>query len=76
MTIPLRAEAPRKTDVVALARQLGPQFAEHADDADENDRFVAANFETLKTSGLVEAAVPAELGGGGADVAELVAMLR
>ncbi|MEQ1953215.1 acyl-CoA dehydrogenase family protein [Mesorhizobium yinganensis] len=79
MNAPLRAEPAsmlRRIDVVALARQLGPQFAEHADDADENDRFVAANFEALKTSGLVEAAVPAELGGGGANVAELAAMLR
>jgi alkylation response protein AidB-like acyl-CoA dehydrogenase len=79
MTAPMRAEsisALRRTDVIGLARQLGPQFAEHADDADANDRFVAANFETLKSSGLVEAAVPAELGGGGAEVAELAAMLR
>ena len=30
----------------------------------------------LKTSGLVEAGVPRELGGGGADVDELAAMLR
>jgi alkylation response protein AidB-like acyl-CoA dehydrogenase len=38
---------------------------------DENDRFVAENYEALKQSGLVEAGVPRELGGGGADVAEL-----
>ncbi|MDQ6435076.1 acyl-CoA dehydrogenase family protein [Mesorhizobium sp. LHD-90] len=61
---------------MAIARQLGPQFAELADDADANDRFVAANFATLKEAGLVEAGVPAELGGGGAEVAELAAMLR
>ena len=37
---------------------------------------MADNFATLKSSGLVEAGVPAELGGGGADVDELAAMLR
>ena len=36
--------------------------------ADDNDSFVAENYAALKTSGLVEAGVPAELGGGGANV--------
>ncbi len=44
--------------------------------ADENDSFVAENYAALKTSGLVEAGVPAELGGGGANVTELADMLR
>jgi alkylation response protein AidB-like acyl-CoA dehydrogenase len=65
-----------KTDVVAVARLLGAEFAKRAAEADEHDRFVADNYEVLKSSGLVEAGVPAELGGGGADVAELAAMIR
>ncbi len=67
---------PIPTDFVAIARTLGPELAGRAADADENDRFVAENYNSLKTAGLVEAAVPRELGGGGAEVAELAAMLR
>ena len=63
-------------DVVAIAERLTPTFAEGAERADEEDRFVAENYALLKDAGLVEAAVPRELGGGGADVRELAAMLR
>ena len=59
-----------------IARELGPLFARRAAEAADEDRFVADNFATLKAAGLVEAGVPAELGGGGADVDELAAMLR
>ncbi|HWE18763.1 MAG TPA: acyl-CoA dehydrogenase family protein [Hyphomicrobiaceae bacterium] len=59
-----------------IARELGPIFARRASEAADEDRFVADNFAMLKTSGLVEAGVPAELGGGGADPDELAAMLR
>jgi alkylation response protein AidB-like acyl-CoA dehydrogenase len=61
---------------VSIARRLGPIFARRAEAQDESDEFVAANFDDLKASGLVEAGVPRELGGGGAEVAELCAMLR
>jgi len=59
-----------------IARELGAIFAKRADDTTDEDRFVAENFVLLKSSGLVEAGVPAELGGGGASVDELSAMLR
>jgi alkylation response protein AidB-like acyl-CoA dehydrogenase len=59
-----------------IARELGPLFARRAAEAPDEDRFVADNFATLKASGLVEAGVPAELGGGGADVDELATALR
>src|SRR5262245_28717237 len=65
-----------RRDVVAIARKLGPAFAGRAAAADENDRFVAENYQALKEAGLVEAAVPRELGGKGAEVAELADMLR
>ncbi len=71
--------APTKTvkiDVAQVAERLGQEFAGRAAAADETDSFVAENYAALKTSGLVEAAVPAELGGGGANVAELAMMLR
>jgi alkylation response protein AidB-like acyl-CoA dehydrogenase len=61
---------------VEVARELGPVFARRAAETADEDRFVADNFANLKASGLVEAGVPAALGGGGADVDELAAMLR
>ena len=63
-------------DIVATARSLGDEFSERAAAADENDRFVAENYRALRKAGLVEAGVPTELGGCGADVAELAEMLR
>lgn len=59
-----------------IARELGPEFARRADARRDDDEFVADNFALLKEAGLVEAGVPRELGGGGADVDELAAMLR
>lgn len=59
-----------------IARDLGPELARRADARNESDAFVADNFAMLKEAGLVEAGVPRELGGGGADVDELAAMLR
>jgi alkylation response protein AidB-like acyl-CoA dehydrogenase len=61
---------------IEIARELGPVFARRAREAADEDRFVVDNFAMLKTAGLVEAGVPAEMGGGGADVDELAAMLR
>lgn len=63
-------------DIVEIARQLGPEFALRAADADANDRFVSENYAALKRAGLASAGVPSELGGGGAQVRELAAMLR
>ena len=71
----LKTAATGPRDAVEIARELGPQLAERAAATDE-DKYVADNFAGLKTSGLVEAGVPRELGGGGADVDELAAMLR
>src|SRR5688572_15317900 len=63
-------------DLVAIARRLGQAFGKRAAETDETDTFVADNYEALKASGLVEAGVPKELGGGGHSVDELAAMLR
>jgi alkylation response protein AidB-like acyl-CoA dehydrogenase len=59
-----------------IASELGPIFAERANTATDEDKYVADNIALLKSSGLIEAGVPCELGGGGADVDELAAMLR
>lgn len=61
---------------VEIARELGPTFAHRAAETADEDRFVSDNFAALRASGLVEAGVPAELGGDGADVDDLAAMLR
>ncbi|KAA2214475.1 acyl-CoA dehydrogenase family protein [Teichococcus oryzae] len=58
------------------AARLVPLLAEGAAAADETDSFVAGNYALLKQAGLVEAGVPAELGGQGAGLAELSEMLR
>ena len=66
----------QRTDWVALARELGPRFAERAAGHDADDTFVTTNYAELKAHRVFSAGVPAELGGGGASHAELSAMLR
>lgn len=63
-------------DPVEIARAMAPVLAERAARFDEGDLFVAENYELLKQSGLVEAGVPRELGGGGAEIRALSEMLR
>jgi alkylation response protein AidB-like acyl-CoA dehydrogenase len=65
-----------RLDWLSLAESLGNQFAEREAEADENDRFVADHIVRLKSSGLVAAGVPTELGGGGASLSDLCAVLR
>lgn len=62
--------------VVETAHHLSRKLAERAAEADQNDRFVSENYALLKQAGLVEAGVPRELGGGGAEISELAEMLR
>ncbi len=76
MLAKLEPSATQPRNLVALADLLGKDFAARAAVADETDCFVAENYEALKASGLVEAGVPKELGGGGADINELADMLR
>ena len=65
-----------KPDWLALARQLGTEFAPRAAAHDADDSFVAENFDILKQYSIFAAGVPHELGGGGASHAELGAFLR
>ncbi|WP_332680621.1 acyl-CoA dehydrogenase family protein, partial [Bosea sp. (in: a-proteobacteria)] len=62
--------------VVETAHDLSRKLAERAAEIDQNDRFVTENYALLKEAGLVEAGVPRELGGGGAEIPELAEMLR
>ena len=65
-----------KTDWVGIARDLGPSFAARAALQDADDSIVANNFDDLKVASMFSAAVPAELGGGGATHSEMCAVLR
>lgn len=66
----------KDTDWLSLAASLGEQFAVRDTEADESDVFVADNIARLKTTGLIAAGVPIELGGGGASYSDLCAVLR
>jgi len=59
-----------------IAEELGHRFAGRAAANDDTDRFCEDNYVDLREAGLVEAGVPREFGGGGADISELAAMLR
>ena len=63
-------------DWPGLMRELGVRFAERAPNHDATDTFVADNFAELKQHGALTAAVPVELGGGGASYPQLCDMVR
>jgi alkylation response protein AidB-like acyl-CoA dehydrogenase len=72
----INLNATPRTSAVEMARELGPVFGKRANERTNEDAFVLENFADLKASGLVEAGVPAQLGGGDADVCDLAGMLR
>lgn len=63
-------------DWIAAARRVAEIAAAEAVANDECDTFVAKGYVALKREGLFKAHVPAELGGGGADHAEMCAIVR
>src|SRR2546426_11911311 len=65
-----------RTDWLAVAEELLPAFAARAAGHDADDTFVSENFAELRRRRLFSAAVPAELGGGGASHPELCEGLR
>lgn len=76
MTAALAIQTPSSMNPAEIARSLGPELARRAEARGDSDDYVADNIALLKEAGLVEAGVPRELGGGGADIDELAAMLR
>ena len=72
----IKTGAAQRRTIIDVTRELGPTIAQRASEATDEDQFVAENFALLKASGLLEAGVPVELGGGGADVDELAAVLQ
>lgn len=77
MTQVIDAERPLAGfDILAAAEAAAPHLARRAEAADAGDLFVAENYALLREAGLMEAGVPAALGGGGAGVADLAQALR
>ena len=66
----------KNIDLATLVHEIGPGFAERAAEYDENDAFVAANYDVLKEHRVFSAIVPDDLGGGGAPYPEMTAFLR
>ena len=64
------------TDWASLMTTLGRDFATRSAQHDQDDSFVAENYNALRERGAFAAGVPAELGGGDAAHAELCAMIR
>jgi alkylation response protein AidB-like acyl-CoA dehydrogenase len=58
------------------AATLGPLLAEHAARHDSEGSIVSESLQALRDAGLLAAAVPVELGGDGATIAELTALQR
>ena len=65
-----------RTDWVAVAEELAPTFAARAAGYDADDTFVSENYADLRRRRVFSAAVPAELGGGGASHLEMCDLLR
>ena len=63
-------------DWKARVDEIGPGFAAQVAENDRTGQFVASNYAQLAQAGLISAAVPHELGGGGASHAEICEMLR
>lgn len=62
--------------LTARAAAIGPELAAHAARHDADGTFVSESYDALRSVGLLTAAVPVELGGGGATIAELTALQR
>ncbi|MBZ5739684.1 acyl-CoA dehydrogenase family protein [Nocardioides mangrovi] len=67
---------PTNDSLLTRARAIGPVLAEHAARHDADGTFVSEAYDALRSAGLLRAAVPVELGGDGATIAELTALQR
>jgi acyl-CoA dehydrogenase len=63
-------------DWPATARHLALEFGKRATDHDQTGRFVKNNFEDLRKAGFFSAAIPVELGGGGASFEDMCHVIR
>ena len=65
-----------QSDWLALAHDLGNEFAPRAAAHDADDSFVAENYDILKKHHIFSALAPQALGGGGASHAQMCEFLR
>jgi|KBSSwiStaDraftv2_1062776.scaffolds.fasta_scaffold18532_4 acyl-CoA dehydrogenase len=72
----MSGRAGRARDPLQRLIELLPGFAARAAVHDDDDTFVAQNYEELKTARLMGLAVPRELGGEGLDLRSLADVLR
>lgn len=70
------SDATTRVTPLARAAALGPTLAAHASRHDGEASFVSEAYDALRDAGLLRAAVPVELGGDGATIAELTAVQR
>lgn len=61
---------------IETARALGLDFASRVAQHDADDSFVAENYDAMRQHKLFSAAVPADLGGGGATHGDICAVIR
>src|SRR5688500_8549443 len=59
-----------------LNDEMLARFARRASDYDRENRFFSEDFEELRESGYLQAAVPRDFGGGGLMLAEVVRQQR
>lgn len=64
------------TNWIQTAHELGKTFAKRADQQDKDGRFVFDNYKELKEHKFFSAAIPEELGGGGATHEEMCQVIR
>ncbi|EWT00167.1 acyl-CoA dehydrogenase [Intrasporangium oryzae NRRL B-24470] len=66
----------KRASLVERAAAIGPLLAQNAARHDAEGTFVTESYEALGEAGLLKAAVPIELGGDGATIADLAALQR
>lgn len=69
-------DRPKLQHVLEVVELLAPELADRADAHDRGNEFVEGNYARLGQRGFFAAAVPSELGGGGASHRELCDALR
>ena len=76
MTTTLNQTERSDDNLMAIVAELGPKFAERAAGHDVEGSFAAENFQEMRERKLFSAAIPVELGGGGASHAGICQVLR
>ncbi|MEZ5779876.1 MAG: acyl-CoA dehydrogenase family protein [Paracoccaceae bacterium] len=71
-----KADRAAGAGLARTAARLAEDFSTRAEAHDSEESFVAENYGKLMRAGFMRAAVPAELGGGGAGIAEMGEVIR